>query len=497
MAETMAGPFVSFVVKRLGEVLIQEANFLHGVSSQVEEMQMELNRMQCFLKDAAAKQEGDKKVHNWVAEIREAAYDADDVIDKFIIKVAFKRETGTCILNVLVRYACVFKNSTSIHKVGVEIKSIKTKIASIGTSLETYGIIAIREGESSSCEKQRLLRQSYPHIVEEDIVGLDDDLKIIAEHLVKEERQCQVVSIWGMGGLGKTTLAKKVYNQSDVRRHFDSFAWTFISQQCNTREVLEDILIKLTSPSLDERKKIKIMNHGELVAELFQFQSQKKCLVVIDDIWKAQDWEILSPAFPNKKDTGSKILLTTRIEEVASYADQQHNLRHLTEDESWKLFEKKASTGVLLANKHKMEEWEMVSRNISYYLNKKGKGNHGGVPVSDILALSYQDLPYHLKACFLYLSHLPEDYDIPAKKLVQMWMAEGIVSSSVKETMLDVGMSYLSELAQRCMVQVQLTKFSRRIKLCRLHDLMRDLCLLKAQEENFLKVVRVEAFDNQ
>ncbi|CAL5381520.1 unnamed protein product [Camellia sinensis] len=487
MAETIAGPFVSFVVKRLGEVLIQEANFLRGVSGQVEEMQMELNRMQCFLKDAAAKQEGDKKVHNWVAEIREAAYDADDVIDKFIIKVAFKRETGTGILNVLMRYSCVFKNSTSIHKVGVEIKSIKTKIASIRTSLETYGVSAIREGESSSSEKQRLLRQSYPHIVEEDIVGLDDDLKTIAEHLVKEE------SCFHLG---------------------------------DGREVLEDILIGLTSPSLDERKKIKIMNHGELVAELFQFQSQKKCLVVIDDIWKAQDWEILSPAFPNKKDTGSKILLTTRIEEVASYADQQHNLRHLTEDESWKLFEKKASTefelstkmmelgkemvkqcgglplaivvlGGLLANKHKMEEWEMVSRNISYYLNKKGKGSHGGVPVPDILALSYQDLPYHLKACFLYLSHLPEDYDIPATQLVQMWMAEGIVSSSVKETMLDVGMSYLSELAQRCMVQVQFTRCSRRIKLCRLHDLMRDLCLLKAQEENFLNVVRIEAFDNQ
>ncbi|CAL5377083.1 unnamed protein product [Camellia sinensis] len=161
--------------------------------------------------------------------------------------------------------------------------------------------------------------------------------------------------------------------------------------------------------------------------------------------------------------------------------------------------------GGLLANKQEMEEWKMVSRNINYYLNKKGEGNHG---VRDILALSYQDLPYHLKACFLYLSHLPEDYEIRAEKLVQMWMAEDIVSSSsvppaqvgemnVEETMLDVGMSYLSELAQRCKVQVQLTRSGRRIKLCRLHDLMRDLCWLKAQEENFLKVVRVEAFDNQ
>ncbi|CAL5330559.1 unnamed protein product [Camellia sinensis] len=535
MAEIIAGPYVSFVVKRLGEVLIQEANFLRGVSGQVEEMQRELNRMQCFLKDAAAKrEEGDERVHNWVAEIREAAYDAEAVIDTFIIKVGFRRETGS-ILNVLMRYSCVFKfkGCIAIHKVGVEINSIKTKIASIRTSLETYGISAIREGESSSSEKQRLLRRSYPHIVEEDIVGLDDDIKTIVEHLVKEERQCRVVSIWGMGGLGKTTLAKKVYNHNDVRRHFDSFAWAFISQQCNVREVLEGILIKL---SIEWREQIKLMKHEELVEKLFEVQSQKKCLVVIDDIWKAQDWEILSTAFPNKKDAGSKILLTTRIEEVASYADQLHKLRHLTKDESWELFEKKASTefelstkmmelgkemvkhcgglplaivvlGGLLANKHRMGEWEMVSRNISYYLNKKGKASHGGVPVSDILALSYQDLPYHLKACFLYLSHLPEDYFICAEKLVQMWMAEGIVSSSVppaqvgemrvEETMLDVGMSYLSELVQRCMVQIELNGFNRRIRVCRLHDLMRDLCLLKTQEENFLKVVRVEAFDNQ
>ncbi|CAL5377060.1 unnamed protein product [Camellia sinensis] len=538
MADIVTGPFISFVVERLGNVLIQEAKLLRGVKGQVDEMQTELKRMQCFLKDAAARQEGgDEMVRNWVVEIREAAYDAEDVIDTYIIKVAFRRRTG--ILNVFMRFSCVIKDCIAIHKVGVEIESIKTKISSITASLQKHGVRATSEGESLSSsryETQRLLRKSYPHIMEEDIVGLDKDLTEIVEHLVKEERQCRVVSIWGMGGLGKTTLAKEVYHHNDVRRHFDCFAWAFISQQCNLREVLEGILIGLTSPSLDKRKKIKIMKLGELVEELFQVQSQKKCLVVIDDIWKAQDWEILSPAFPNKKDASSKILLTTRKKEVASYADQPHELRTLTEDESWKLFEKKASTefepstemmelgkemvkhcgglplaivvlGGLLANKHKMEEWKEVSKNIRHYLNKKGKGSHGGVPVSDILALSYQDLPYHLKACFLYLSHFPEDYDIRAEKLVQMWMAEGIVSSSVppaqvgemevEKTTLDVGMSYLSELAQRCMVQVQLTRFSRRIKLCRLHDLMRDLCLLKAQEENFLKVVRVEAFDNQ
>ncbi|KAL7206867.1 hypothetical protein ACSBR2_019551 [Camellia fascicularis] len=93
------------------------------------------------------------------------------------------------------RYSCVFKNNTAIHKVGVEIEYIQTKIASIKTSLESYGVRANSEGESSRFERQRLLRRSYPHIVEEDNVGLDDDIKTIVEHLVKEKRQCQLVSI--------------------------------------------------------------------------------------------------------------------------------------------------------------------------------------------------------------------------------------------------------------------------------------------------------------
>ncbi|KAI7981821.1 putative disease resistance protein [Camellia lanceoleosa] len=150
MAKTIVGPFVAIVVERVGDVLIQKKNLLHGVSGQVEEKQRELNRMKCFLKDTAEnREEGDERVHNWVVEIREVAYDAEAVIDAYIIKVAFRRETGS-ILNVLIRYSCVFKNNTAIHKVKVEIESIKTKIASIKTSLETYSIRANSEGESSN-----------------------------------------------------------------------------------------------------------------------------------------------------------------------------------------------------------------------------------------------------------------------------------------------------------------------------------------------------------
>ncbi|XP_058190803.1 probable disease resistance protein RF9 [Rhododendron vialii] len=522
MAEIVVEPFVSFVVERLGNLLIQEYRLLHGVRAQVEQMQKQLSRMQCFLKAADARRgEGDELVSNCISEIRELSLDAEDVIATFVIKVA------------LMRRGKIFSESRARHEVGLEIEHINKKITDLTRSLQTYGIqptIALGESSTSRTERVQQLRQSYPNVVEEDIICLNEDVKAVVDHLVNEMTNCRVISIWGMGGLGKTTLAKMVYNHIDVRHHFDCFAWAYISQQCKTREVLEEILIQLTSPELEGREKIRRMRHGELVGELYQAQSRMKCLVILDDIWDVKAWNRLSPAFPRKK-AGSKILLTTRTREVASFADKQclHELRHLTKPESWELFQKKAclksdvtefrlSTemtvlgekmvkhcgglplaivvlGGLLATKRTLGEWEMVSRNVDYLM--KGKGQ-GGVPVKIVLELSYNDLPYHLKACFLCLSDLPEDEDIRPIKLIQRWMAEGFVSLPVcarvgeveDVTMLDVGMSYLDELRHRCMIQVgQLTRYSGRVKFYRLHDLVRDLCLLKAREENFIKVV--------
>ncbi|KAL7235456.1 hypothetical protein ACSBR1_018871 [Camellia fascicularis] len=552
MAETVALSFVTFVVKKLGELLLQEALNLRGVRPQVEQLQAQLNRMACFLEAADARPKGGADeiiIRNCVAEIREASYDAEAAIAIFVVKIAFRTSGRSDQFPfALKRYLCIFKECLALREVRLEIEAINTRITnSLTTGFQTCGILnstGVGEGSSSTsmAERLRQLRRSYTHIVEEDVVGTEEDVKAVVDLLVKEKTHYRVVSIWGMGGLGKTTLAKTVYKHIDIRRYFKCVAWAYISEQCNIREVLERILIKLLSSSNEERKAIGKLNHDELVKKLHQVQSEKKCLVILDDIWKDADWDSLSPGFPNTTEVGSKILLTTRNENVAKHVDQQcvpYKLRHLTENESWELFQKKTFLrrnegtgftlntkmiglgmamvkhcgglplaivvlGGLLATKYTLEDWEKVSENISYDLGK-GKGR-AGVPITEILALSYQDLPYHLKACFLYLSHLPEDHDIRAKKLIQMWMAEGIVSSSLiptrvgevgERTMLDVGMSYLGELVQRCMVQVQLTSFRKRIKPCRLHDLMRDLCLLKAKEENFLEIVRIKAFDHQ
>ena len=145
----------------------------------------------------------------------------------------------------------------------------------------------------------------------------------------------------------------------------------------------------------------------------------------------------------------------------------------------------------LLPKKRRLKEWEMMCRNINLYLRSgKGHGEENGL-ISEVLALSYYDLPYQLKPCFLYLGLFPKDTEVSTKKLIQMWVAEGIVTSMNEEKAEDIAERYLGELIDRCMVEVRERSLTGRVKTCRLHDLMRDLCLLKAKEQSFLQGIHL------
>ncbi|KAL0376909.1 UNVERIFIED_CONTAM: putative disease resistance RPP8-like protein 2 [Sesamum calycinum] len=149
--------------------------------------------------------------------------------------------------------------------------------------------------------------------------------------------------------------------------------------------------------------------------------------------------------------------------------------------------------GGVLRQENKPIEWEKVCRNIDSYL-QRGKGMEKDKRVEQILDLSYNLLPYNLKSCFLYLGCFPEDEDIETENLYLLWMAERLISFEDRgrgESLRDVAERYLFELANKCMVQVEMDECSiyNRFKSCRLHDLMRDLCLLKGKEEGFVEVI--------
>ncbi|KAM1697989.1 hypothetical protein ACFX2K_029513 [Malus domestica] len=247
-------------------------------------------------------------------------------------------------------------------------------------------------------------------------------------------------------------------------------------------------------------------------------------------MWTRDAWKSLSAGFPMNEETGSRVLITTRNKEVVSEAHESvylHPIRPLNDAESWELFKKIVTFGRdntksevdrkkeelgkemlkhcggsplaiivlagLLARKETVEDWKTVQKNVGAYIGRgtdlesryKGENSEG---TSRVLALSYESLPYHLKPCFLYLGQFPEDREIPVKRLIQLWIAEGFIYSASGELLEDVAYNCLNELVIRCMVQVGHHGSTNKIKSCRLHDLMRDLCLLKAKHENFFHI---------
>ncbi|XP_009759026.1 putative disease resistance protein At1g50180 [Nicotiana sylvestris] len=519
----MAEAAVSFVAERLFDLLKEEVVFLKNVQEQVEGVGNELVRMKCFLKDADMKQveEQAATIRNWVSEIRSVAYHAEDVIEIFIHQVASLERKS-----FFIKCALFPKKLYWLHKVGEEIESIQSRILEISNSRERYGIISyqglgIGEGSSTTREKMRELRRSSPLVANKDVVGLKKHVNAVVSILLREDKRLRVASIVGMGGLGKTTLAKEVYNEAHIRDQFDCQAWIYVSQDYKPAKIIKELILQLANPEEDKVKIVETMDklsEAGLEEMLQRRLEGKRYLIVLDDIWTKEAWDLLARSFPDN-DKSSRLLLTSRIKEVALHADAHsipYELKVLNEEESWELFLKKSFPeerecpedlvdvgkeilekcdglplaitvigGLLAGKKKQRSEWERVKRNLSSHL--AGSQTYG---VSAILALSYHDLPPDLKSCFLYLGLLRKDRDISVQQLKHLWIAHGLIHQNLGEQqrLEDIAEDYLDELIGRNMVQVILVRADDRVRSCRLHDLLRDFCIMKAKEEIFLQV---------
>ncbi|XP_071902196.1 putative disease resistance RPP13-like protein 3 isoform X1 [Coffea arabica] len=510
----MADPVISFVIERTGDLLIQKIVFLKGVRRQVERLQNDLVRMRCFLKDADQRQDEDARIRNWVSEIRAAAYDAEDIIEIFASKVEFIKDKG--LVTQLTYYPLKIVN---FYKIGKEIESLQMRINDIADSREKYGIKSLGEGMGTHGEELQRLRRSSPISEDTDIVGFEKITKSLVKELLKGDKNRQVVSIIGMGGAGKTTLAKKVYNHVDVRARFNCRVWVCVSSIYNHKETLRTIIKQLNPITNELLDMLEKMQEQDLEERLYKDLKDKCYLVVLDDVWKEEAWDCLARrAFPDVN-TSSRVLLTSRNQDVAVHADalsKPHELKTLGQEDSWQLFLKKAFGhganagcptdlevigrkiagrcaglplaimvigGLLLGKKRLESEWEKVLDNFSAYLSRS-QSDAGA-----ILELSYADLPANLKFCFLYLGLFPEDSVISVRKLIHMWVAEGIMqkrdAKNLEET---AAYEVVERLCSRNMVQVAEMTVDERIKSCRVHDALRELAIRKAEDEIFFQI---------
>ncbi|KZV52161.1 hypothetical protein F511_07116 [Dorcoceras hygrometricum] len=343
------------------------------------------------------------------------------------------------------------------------------------------------------------------------IVGFEEQLLHIKDRLTGEPDELSIFSLVGMGGIGKTTLATNVYMDPYVACHFDIRVWVTVTQSYNVREIMLRVL-----DSMDKlTENIRGETEDRLVVYIYKNLKDKRYLVIIDDVWDTRTWDSLKFSFPND-DNGSRIILTTRLHDVAAYAgsSETYKIPRLGAEVSWillcaKVFGGESCPSELqeigmkiarncgglplsvmviggLLSKVKMtqDEWKKVAANVSSLVSSSG--DH----CSEILRLSYKYLPQRLKACFLYMGVFPEGYEIPASKVVNLWAAEGFLKQDGLSSLEEVAERCLEELIERSLILPYKRNYESKIKICKIHDLLVHFCVKQANVEKFIHVVK-------
>ncbi|KAF3325379.1 disease resistance protein RPP13-like protein [Carex littledalei] len=480
MAEVVTSS-VSTALANLAALLLKKYEELQAVRGEIELMEKDLLLIQALLRDADSKRDKNELVTLWLNEVRDIADTIATVIRTFREKIE-----ENCAANIT-------KNLNRILKRGLQL-GIQDKLAALDD---------VDDSEPSDM------------VDDPEVVGFEDDKeKIIEQLLDRKISRRTVLSIVGTGGLGKTTLAKKVYKSAKLEGQFNCRAWLSISQKYNLNDLLREILYSVDPQMKNKNPPI---TDRDLPLKLKSSLSSKRYLIILDDVWDKDLWEQLEVALPDP-DNASRVLITTRLDNVAKVADcntDMYKLHYLNDDEGLALLFRKAFQqqiqpanyrpdllevakkltkkcgglplalvvlgGILRTKDRTYSDWSEVEETMDWT-------SEDGEKCMKILARSYEELPDHLKSCFLYFAAFPEDYNIMGRQLTEMWMAEEFIPKDGGGTMENKAKKCLAELVQRCLIQVTQKSWNGYCKYCRMHDLLRDLAIQKAKEKNFFTV---------
>ncbi|KAK6790875.1 hypothetical protein RDI58_009956 [Solanum bulbocastanum] len=429
---------MSFAVQKLGDFLIQQVSLLKNLRKEIEWLRNELLFIQPFLKDAELKQ-----------CINTIANDAVAILETY----TFEADKGASRLKAC---GCIYRKEKKFYNVAEEIQSLKQRIIDISRKRDTYGITNINSNAGEGRGNQvRKLRRTTSYVDDQDniFVGLQDVVETLLAQLLKAEPCRSVLSIYGMGGLGKTTLARNLYKNPNIASSFSTRAWICVSQEYNTMDLLKTIIKSIQGRTKGTLGLLETMTEGDLEIHLRDLLKERKYLVVVDDVWQREAWESLKRAFADSKN-GSRVIITTRKEDVTERADNRGFVHKLPMESLAKDMVEKCRglplaivvlSGLLL-HRRGLDKWQEVKdqfwKNIIKFIE-----------ISCILSLSYNDLSTVLKQYFLYFGIFPEDQVLEAENIIRLWMVEGFVPKG-EERMEDVAEGFLNELIRRSLVQV-------------------------------------------
>ncbi|KAL7166698.1 hypothetical protein ACSBR2_037377 [Camellia fascicularis] len=490
----------------------------------MEDIRDEFERMSAFLRVADAKEESDPQLKVWVKQVRDAAYDTEDVLDKFKLHLAHHHGDGFG--GFLRKVFYLTKTLKARHQIASEIQRIKSRVINISEGHkryhDKYGIL--EQGSRSNVVNNSWYdyRGDALLLEEAKLVGIEMPKRQLMEWLVEGDSGLKAVSVVGMGGLGKTTLVKKVYDDATAKKHFDSHAWLTVSESLRAEDLLKDMIQQLFKEIMQPVPVgVETMSINRLKCLANDFlQQRRRYVVVFDDVWNVNAWEAIKHVLPDNN-CGSRVILTTRFAHIASTCCEEtdghvYTLMPLSQEESWTLFCNKtfrgnlcppnlkqishqilkrceglplaivAISGVLATkDKSRIDEWEMLYRSLGVEI----EGNDKLESMKKALSLSYNDLPYYLKICFLYLSIFPEDQQTSCERVIRLWTAEGFVNGIEGKTIEEVANGYLDELFNRSLIQVANRHSNGRPSKFRIHDLMREIIVSKAREQNIVTTI--------
>ncbi|XP_043694383.1 putative disease resistance RPP13-like protein 1 [Telopea speciosissima] len=464
-----------------------------------------LGKIQKLLKFAEQAQVRNILVKDCLRNLRGVAYRAEDILDEFIYEACYEKDERYGGGKVRLHFPSNLKSDGLLRKheiVPLINDELVKKLEEIEKKLEDHYLRQSSGNQKSHggggggvIDEIFDTRPKSDSLVDESLtLGRKRDVEAIKNELLssnpnpnENQKQVSVIAIVGLGGVGKTTLAQLVYNDPDVKEHFERRAWVCVSTDFNDVSLISAILESLNGRNLDLR------NLDPLKCALRKEIRGKRVLIILDDVWteKKRDWEPLRVALMEAGE-GSRIIVTSRSKRVSSMMHPMytHDLQVLSDEECWSIMERHISlnygsiapsleeVGRKIARKCKglplaactvagllssssssdLNHWEEVLNSSMWDLEE----------IKDLpaaLSLSYYFLPTHLKQCFAYCSLFPQDYLFDKERLIQLWSAEGFIKTD------KAGGQYFDELLQRSFFQY----YNGFNAFFVMHDLVHDL----------------------